>query len=346
MPVSNLSDLVKIPAQYANFQVRFPETPEKVKLEKQVGDVCKKRLKAFTIENSNDLSQYGEAWAVCRSLIQDDNLREQLSAKHQTASKDIAKIKGEKEIKSALGETDFLIKWDKALRQVKWGRRKTNFYVRKDIRRLWDEGKENENCKCKLEDEEVCHVYHGEKVATYEVVVRFFEKSLYQLDLCGLYTTDGGHTIMQFLGKISKLKSKRREIQAFLSDRGGILEQSAGVKYSDSMRGNEILLRKEGGFFKVAYISRAENIRKNKREAQIERKAEAAEERARRERIKRGFKVGDCVMWECSPVCNFYGTVRRVKGGKLRIGVETCGDDPAKVGRAVWLVPADVFDCD
>jgi hypothetical protein len=302
---------------------------------------CKAHFPKATIESGADLARFDACLRECAPVTDGATLaaRKTYFNKRQA---ELAKLNEDQNFASGLGRAAALVDWDNHAGEFHFGGTARELAGKNTaIAGLWAKGTEGK-CSCRTGGDEICRVFTGEDGTPYEVVGRYDEKKLYEIEVCGLDAKGGVTSIYDYLASRHPMKSDRTTV---LNLRDGQAPQGmdGAVKFATGSDKVFAYLFPGASGYSVTWRHEGEYQRIVKREKAAEAKAAAEVSIEVRKGASVQIKPGMCVVWACDIDCH-RGKVKSVDEARYRakVTVTFIPDAPLMSGRNIDLDLAEL----
>ncbi len=321
---------------------RFPSFDGLKDLELAAGKHCVSILSLVKAPDLKFMAKINDTLSKCEPFLQAGNKTVQMRDHLENMEQALTDARDDDLEKRALANLDFFIQWDKAITSLPWGTPKKRWKTHSRFMEKWKTGKDaGAECRCTLDPEEPCRIFDGAGLAGgFEVVVRFTDEKLSGVDLCEVYTGNKMEAIYRFFARRYKaLHSGRQAAQFLAGTRNGT--RLSFIK-DDKVH---LTLERTTDTCTIRYRSVKMMTEAEKKEKERAAKEAKAREEARRERVLRGWSPGQCVRWECKPVCQYRGRTKTRKDDRYMVTITQSRKSPTEEGSEVWVSAEDLYDC-
>ncbi|MBN2497391.1 MAG: hypothetical protein JXR96_22560 [Deltaproteobacteria bacterium] len=341
--IAGLDDLAALQQEVRLMGERFAEFEGLAEVRQLLGERCVQVLAKVEMPDLEALERIDKIVAGCDPFMASGS--KTLAARERLARRraDLERERDARLEKAALRDLAFFQEWDRAVRDLPWGKPREGWEGKGAFVGLWGKGKDaGESCRCSLDPDEPCRVFDAEGASGgFEVVARFHGDRLMGLDLCEVYTGGILPTVYRFYSRRYARKHSKKQAAAFLSGaRGGV--QRVGFA---SKGGLNVVLERSVDSCTVRYRDAGLEAELQRQERQARDEMDELRAQERLDRIERGWQPGDCVRWDCHPACRYTGRVRAMRAGRYEL-VVTEVDDPREQGKVLWVRGEQLYDCE
>ena len=298
------AELAAYTDEYLDFSKRFPSSASQAEVRGAFVGRCAKVLPGLEAKNDDEYARYTKCWEACFEAAKGRPEYDRLKTA-QAAFLAGNKSRDERDLLGGLG---FVLYWDRAAAEFRFGGPKGSFPGQGKAADMWDSGQESEKCFCRASPDDLCRAirFSGEY---YEAAAKFGPKGLYEVELCSFEMP----------------QSKRAFLYQSLRDRHKPLHKKAeSEKFLNGLSGDDLEFAPTGGKRHRVVIGAAGD-RGSVRfympglAPSEERKAGTA---AEEKRPARAWKKGDCVRWDCDGECRYEGKIKDKKGPRWLVTVK------------------------
>ncbi len=346
----NIDELSAYHKEVTLLSKRFPSFSDLEKVRSALGERCIRVLSRADLPDLQAVARVREVARRCDPFMaagQDlVNMRERVDRREEL----LVRQRDDREEKKALKDLTFFIRWDRAVRKLAWGKARKDWASTSRgagaFSKMWAAGKDaGADCRCTLDPEEPCRVFEEEGPhGGFEVVARFYEGRLSGIDLCQVFVGSNVPALYRFFSRRYRKAHGGSEAARFLSGGGGT---GGGIQSVRFGREAEMVVILECGpdVCTVRY-RHGPTISARERDAEQARKRqEQQRRRARQKRIRRGWRPGDCVKWDCARTCRYTGRVKLRRKNRYLVEIIKDQDDPRVKGTNAWVGQKDLYDC-
>lgn len=270
------------------------------------------------------------------------NMRERLDRREEL----LIRMRDDREEKKALKDLTFFIRWDRAMRKLAWGKPRKGWADKGAFSQMWAKGKDaGSNCRCTLDPEEPCRAFEEEGPrGGFEVVARFYSQRLSGVDLCQVFVGRNIPALYRFYSRRYKKAHSGSEAARFLAGGGGTGGGIQSVRFGDQAK---LLVTLECGqdVCTVRYRHGPMLSAREKDEKLARKREEEKQRQARQKRIRRGWRAGDCVNWDCAKTCRYTGRIKQRRKDRYLVEIVKDLDDPKLKGTNTWVPQKELYDC-
>ena len=293
--------------EYLDFQRRFPQSASLAEVKGAFASRCAKVLPGIEAKNDEEYARYTKVWETCFEGTKGRPEYERLK-NAQAAFLASSKARDERDL---LGGLNFVIYWDRAAADFKFGGPKGAFPGQGKAADMWEAGQAAEKCYCRASPDDPCRqlMFSGEY---YEVAAKYGPKGLYEVELCNFQMP----------------QSKRTFLYQALRDRHKPLhKKTESEKFLNGLSGDDLEFQPSGGRkYRVVIGAAADrgSIRFTAPALAPEAPKEAGTAPAEEKKAARAWKKGDCVRWDCEGECRYEGKIKdkEKKGGRWLVTVK------------------------
>jgi hypothetical protein len=342
----NMDELVGYRKEVKLLSERFPSLTNLSQVHAVLGKRCIEVLSRVSLPHLDAVARVRQAVKDCDPFMPAGmdlvNMRERIDRREEL----LLRQKDDREEKKALKDLTFFIRWDRAMRKLSWGKPRKNWAGTGPFSRLWAGGKEaGANCRCTLDPDEPCRAFEeGGARGGFEVVARFYGDHLSGVDLCQVLV---GRNIPALYGFFSRRYQKSHsgsEAALFLSGGGGTGGGIRSVRFGS--RDRLVVTLECGQDTCTVRYRHGPTLAARERDEKLAREREEdKQQKDRQKRIRRGWRPGDCVHWDCAKTCRYTGRVKKRSQGRYLVEIIRDQDDPKVKGTNVWAEEKDLYDC-
>ena len=338
----DLHGLEEMLRQDSLFHKRFPTFDGLKDVDNVVGKRCVSVLSRVNANDLDFMARINNALSQCESYLPAGNSTVRMRERLERLEQKLTDARDDRQEQKALSDLNFFVQWDKAIESLPWGAPKKKWNSEKSFMEKWNSGKDaGSECRCTLDPEEPCRIFNSTGLAGgFEVVVRFSDDRLSGVDLCEVYTGDKLEAIYRFFARRYRALHSGRQAAMFLAG----TRNDIGMSF---VKGDKIHVTLERStdtctirYRSVKMMSEVEKREKEKAAKQAKDRA-----RARKERIEKGWNPGQCVRWECRPVCQYQGRTKTKSRNRYMVTITNSRKSPTEEGSEVWVDEDDLYDC-
>jgi hypothetical protein len=321
---------------------RFPRCGRLAEIRRHVGQQCVALLSRLPIPDLEAMKRVDQLMAGCDSFMEAG--LEVMAMRERVARirDNLLRARDDRAEREALKDLSFFIGWDAKIAKLPWGKARGDFPGTGECAAAWGQGTDaGSDCHCSLDPDEPCRAFESEgSHGGFEVVARFYRERLWGVDLCQVFTGPDLASIYNFFARRYAKDHTKAQAAAFLSGGGAVREVAFGKG-----SGLRVILARGADTCSVRYRDGALLLLKEQDELAEKKRKEEEAQRARDERVKRGWQPGDCVQWECDISCAFRGNVRKRDGQRYLVVISAADEEGRQVGNAVWVRGQELYDC-
>ena len=346
LQANDLKDLFAFQREVRLLSERFPGFTRVADVRIVLGKQC---VKVLSVVEAADLKAMGEikqAHEGCDPVVAAGNETVQMRDRLERMEQHLVDARDDKLEKVALADLTFFIEWDKAIGVLPWAEKNQDWQGRGVFAEKWKKGEEaGPDCRCTLDPDEPCRVFDLEgQAGGFEVVGRFFSGKLSGVDLCQVYTGPQIEPVYRFFARRYDKRHSGKQAATFLAGSGGA-GANRGVRFEKPGE-LEVLLERSSDTCTVRYRSQRmlAAMKDANKAANVLQTSERAA--ARKNRIAEGWRPGQCVRWDCRPVCKYRGRAKTRSKGRYLVTVTESKVNRRKEGSDVWVKADRLFDCE
>jgi hypothetical protein len=325
---------------------RFPGFTRVADVRLALGKQCVKVLSAVEGGDLKAMAEIKQAREGCDPVVAAGNETVQMRDRLERMEQRLVDARDDKLEEEALADLTFFIEWDKAIGVLPWAKKNQGWQGRGVFADKWKKGEDaGPDCRCTLDPDEPCRAFEQEGPAGgFEVVARFFSGKLSSVDLCQVYTGSQIESVYRFFARRYKKRHSGKQAATFLAGSGGA-GSNRGVRFEKPGE-LEIVLERSTDTCTVRY--RSQRMLAAMKVADKAEQAVKASERAveRKKRIAEGWRPGQCVRWDCEPVCKYRGRAKTRGKGRYLVTITDAKANRRKEGSDVWVKADRLFDCE
>lgn len=326
--------------------VRFPSFSDLDKVHAALGERCIQVLSRVDLPDLEAVARVRELAGLCDPFVAAGldlvNMRERVDRREAL----LLRQRDDREEKQALEDLAFFIRWDRAIRKLAWGKSRKAWAGAGAFFKMWAGGEDaGSSCRCTLDPQEPCRVFQEEgSRGGFEVVARFYADRLSGVDLCQVFVGRNIPALYRFFSRRYTKSHDGSEAARFLAGGGGTGGGIQSVRFGQH---SKLVVTLECGqdICTVRYRHGPTLSARDQDQEEARRRAEEKRKRSRQNRIRRGWKPGDCVKWDCAKTCRYTGRVKLRRRGRYLVEIIRDQDDPKLKGTNTWVAQADLYDC-
>jgi hypothetical protein len=342
----NLEELEAYQREVKLLSERFPSFSNLDKVRAALGTRCIRVLSRADLPDLEAVSRVRKMAKRCDSFMAAGmdlvNMRERIDRREEL----LVRKRDDREEKKALKDLTFFIRWDRVVRKLAWGKPRKGWAGKGAFSQMWEKGKDaGANCRCTLDPEEPCRAFEEEGPrGGFEVVARFYDKRLSGIDLCQVFVGRNIPALYRFFSRRYKKAHGGSEAARFLAGGGGTGGGIQGVRFGNQ---SKLVITLECGqdVCTVRYRHGPSLAARDKDEKLARKRQEEGQKKARQKRIRRGWRAGDCVNWDCAKTCRYTGRVKLRRKGRYLVEIVKDLDDPKLKGTNTWVEQGELYDC-
>ncbi len=342
---SGLDELTDFQREVRLLSERFPNFTRLDGVRALLGTHCVRVLSGVEASDLQAMERIKAALKVCDPVVPAGIETVEMRGRLERMEQRLVDERDDRVEKKALADLTFFIEWDRAVQKLPWAGPRKGWTGKGAFLAKWDEGSDaGSNCHCSLDPDEPCREFESEGPAGgFEVVARFHAERLAGVDLCQVYTGDKLEPVFRFFARRYRKAHSGREAADFLAGPGSAGQiRSVRFKKPGAI---QVTLERSTDSCTVRY--RSVRMLADKKEDERAARAREARERkkARKERIRRGWRPGECVRWECDPVCQYEGRIKTRRKSRYQVTITGSRENPRQEGSDVWVVEGEIYDC-
>jgi hypothetical protein len=325
---------------------RFPSFSNLDKVRAALGTRCIQVLSRVGLPDLDAVSRVRKMAKSCDPFMAAGmdlvNMRERIDRREEL----LVRMRDDREEKKALKDLTFFIRWDRVVRLLAWGKPRKGWSGKGAFSKMWGAGKDaGANCRCTLDPEEPCRAFEEEGPrGGFEVVARFYNQRLLGVDLCQVFVGRNIPALYRFFTRRYKKDHSGSAAARFLSGGGGTGGGIQSVRFGHQ---SKLVVTLECGpdVCTVRYRHGPLLSARDKDEKLARKHEEEKQKKARQKRIRRGWRAGDCVNWDCAKTCRYTGRVKLRRKGRYLVEIVKDLDDPKLKGTNTWVQQKELYDC-
>lgn len=325
---------------------RFPSFSNLDKVRAALGTRCIRVLSRAGLPDLDAVSRVRKMAKRCDPFMAAGmdlvNMRERIDRREEL----LVRKRDDREEKKELKDLTFFIRWDRVVRKLAWGKPRKGWAGKGAFFQMWEKGKDaGADCRCTLDPEEPCRAFEEEGPrGGFEVVARFYNQRLSGIDLCQVFVGRNIPALYRFFSRRYKKAHSGPEAARFLAGGGGTGGGIQGVRFGHQAK---LIVTLECGqdVCTVRYRHGPSLTARDKDEKLARKREGEKQKKARQKRIRRGWRAGDCVNWDCAKTCRYTGRVKLRRKGRYLVEIVKDLDDPKLKGTNTWVEQEELYDC-
>ena len=291
----------------------------------------------------DEINQIREVVSICKKLDMPAQTVRSIEERLDKLSDKLISLQEDKSEKQALKNLEFLYDWDKLAINLPWNQSRQAWMNQQTFRRIWQSGQESgSTCRCSLDPDEPCRAFRAPE-GVYEVVAKFYEGRLAGLDLCQVNTGHKLDAFYRFFERRYQKKHTNRQAKVFIAGLDAHMTIPAlRFQKGDSL---QVTLERQTESCTVRYRDLSVLQEKTDHEQQELIQFDQARKERRRARVQAGWRLGECVRFDCNPICRSEGSVQSRDELGYHVTITKQQDDPRLVGTRVTKKGVQLFDC-
>ena len=343
---NNLEELQAYQREVKLLSQRFPSFSNLDKVRQALGARCIQVLSRVDLPDLDAVTRVRKIAKSCDPFMAAGmdlvNMRERIDRREEL----LVRMRDDREEKKALKDLTFFIRWDRVVRKLGWGKPRKGWSNQGAFPKMWNKGKDaGSNCRCTLDPEEPCRAFEEEGPrGGFEVVARFYNQRLSGIDLCQVFVGRNIPALYRFFSRRYKKAHGGSAAARFLAGGGGTGGGIQSVRFGNQRK---LLITLECGqdVCTVRYRHGPALAAQEKDEKLARKREEDRQRKARQMRIRRGWRAGDCVNWDCAKTCRYTGRVKLRRKGRYLVEIVKDLDDPKLKGTNTWVPQKELYDC-
>jgi len=342
----NLEELGAYEKEVKLLSERFPSFSDLDKVRAALGARCIQVLSRVGLPDLEAVARVRKMSKRCDSFMVAGldlvNMRERIDRREEL----LIRKRDDREEKKALKDLTFFIRWDRVVRKLGWGKPRKGWTGKGAFAQMWGKGKDaGANCRCTLDPEEPCRAFEGEGPrGGFEVVARFYGQRLSGIDLCQVFVGRNVPALYRFFSRRYKKAHSGSEAARFLAGGGGTGGGIHSVRFGS--RAKLVVTLECGQDICTVRYRHGPSLDARDRDENLARRRENEKQRkARQKRIRRGWRAGDCVNWDCAKTCRYTGRVKLRRKNRYLVEIIKDLDDPKLKGTNTWVEQKELYDC-